>query len=170
MQRALYRSRQFFAALRPRVDPDARAEAMRLLSATERRLFDAMTTRDQQHCLQVYQRLLGQGLADDDLLIAGLLHDAGKGHIALWHRVAYVLLEARAPSLLGRLAAPGDLEAWPAVRGWRQALYRCRHHAALGAELARRAGASDGVVALIEADVAAPRRHLHALEAADDAA
>ena len=162
--RALYRSRQLFASLRPRLDAGLRAEAFRLLRAPERRLFESMTRRDQQHCLDVYRRLREQGHDDRHLLAAALLHDVGKGRIALWHRVAYVLLEAWAPGLLSRLAAPGQ------GRGWRQALYRCRHHPQLGAERARRAGSSDQVVALIRTDGhLTPDERSLALRAADDA-
>ncbi|MCH8026155.1 MAG: HD domain-containing protein [Chloroflexi bacterium] len=161
--RALYRSRQFFGAVRPRIDAELLTEAFRLLSEPERRLFETMTTRDQQHCLAVYARLRGQ--ANDDLLTAALLHDAGKGRIALWHRVAYVLLEAASPALLRRLAKPGD------GPGWRQALDRCRRHSELGAQLAEEAGSSGIAVALIREDSGhAPTELVAALKAADEEA
>ncbi|MBI4571404.1 MAG: hypothetical protein HY723_05595, partial [Chloroflexi bacterium] len=48
----------------------------------------------------------------------------------------------------------------------RQALYRCRHHEALGAALARAAGASERSVALIAGEDIAGQP---ALSAADDA-
>ena len=163
--RAVYRGRQFFGALRPQIDASLRMEALGPLRESERQLFEAMTRRDQQHCLEVYRRLRAQGHDDHDLLTAALLHDIGKGRVALWHRVAYVLLEAGAPGLLARLAAPGE------GRGWRQALYRCRHHPKLGAELARRAGSSSSVVALIGAEeVATDGGLLAEVQAADDAA
>lgn len=161
--RALYRSRQFFAALRPHVDGDLQADAFRLLSEPERRLFESMTLRDRQHCLEVYARLREQGHDDRDLLAAALLHDVGKGQVALWHRVAYVLLQASAPGLLQRLASPDQ------GRGWRPALHRCLHHPELGAELARQAGSSSQVIALIRAaEYDAPDERLLALQSADD--
>jgi len=162
--RARYRSRQFFGSLRPRVDTELRAEAFDLLSEPQRELFLTMTPRDQEHCLAVYDRLREQGQGERDLLVAALLHDAGKGSVALWHRVAYVLLSAGAPGLLRRLVEPGD------GRLWRQALYRCLHHPRLGAERARQAGCSEGAVALICEDATgAPAEQLLALHAADDA-
>ncbi len=162
--RALYRSRQFFGALRPRVDAELRANAFRLLREPEQRLFSTMTLRDRQHCLQVYDRLRQHGHDDPDLLVAALLHDVGKGRIALWHRVAYVLLATAAPGLLRRLAVPGD------GPNWRVALYRCRHHPELGAELARQSGCLTQVVALIGGeDVDDPDGRLAALQAADEA-
>lgn len=160
---ALFRSRQFFSSLRPRVDAAARDEAFALLSEGERELFETMTPRDQQHCLNVYRRLQDEGHTERDLLAAAVLHDAGKGRIALWHRVAFVVLEAGAPGLLRRVAEPGD------GAGWRQALYRCLHHVELGAEAARRAGSSERTIALIREDgsAAAPEL-LVALKGADD--
>ncbi|MEX1254231.1 MAG: hypothetical protein WEE64_07810 [Dehalococcoidia bacterium] len=166
--RGLYRSRQFFSSLRPRVDAAARHEAFALLSDGERALFETMTPRDQQHCLNVYRRLRDEGHAERDpdgrsLLAAALLHDAGKGRIALWHRVVFVLLEAGAPGVLRRVAEPGD------GTGWRQALHRCLHHAELGAEAARSAGSSERTVALIREDGSeAPPELLLALKGADD--
>ena len=162
--RALYRTRQFFGSLRPRVDDEVRGEAFGLLNEGERALFLSMTPRDQQHCLDVYRRLRGQGQWDDALFVAALLHDVGKGEIALWHRVAYVLLENGAPGLLRRMASSG------AGRGWRQAFYRCLHHPRLGAELAREAGCSEQVTTLIgTSDADAADERLLALHAADDA-
>ena len=162
--RALHRSRQFFASLRPRVDAALRNEAFGVLSDAEQTLFESMTSRDQQHCLDVYGRLRKEH-SNSDLLVAALLHDCGQGQIALWHRVAYVLLDASAPSLLRRVAVGDDGPAW------RQALYRCVHHEELGAELAQQAGSSPRVVALILANhTDAPNEHLAALQAADDAA
>ncbi len=163
--RVLYRARQFFSSLRPRVDPELRAEAFELLRDPERALFHSMTLRDQQHCLDVYRRLRERGHDDRALLAAALLHDVGKGQIALWHRVAFVLANATIPKLIDRLGRPGD------GRGWRQALYRCRHHEELGAELARETGVSDEVAALIGSKTTGSNDvRIVALEAADDAA
>ena len=149
MSRAIYRSRQFFGSLRPHVDRELRTEALALLSEPQRHLFDSMTLRDQQHCLDVYQRLRTQRHDDRDLLVAALPHDSGKGQIALWHRVAYVLLDAAAPSPLRRIAVAGGGPSW------RQALYRCVHHPELGAQLAQQAGSSPRAVELIRCEHAA---------------
>jgi hypothetical protein len=162
---ALYRTRQFLGSVRPRVDAGLQAEAFRVLREPERRLFEKMTLRDRQHSLDVYRRLRQQGHDDSDLLAAGLLHDIGKGPVALWHRVVYVLLQAWGPGLLERLAVPGE------GRNWRQVLYRCRHHQELGAKLARETGSSEQLVALIGSDRRFVREErLVALQAADDAA
>ena len=164
--RALYRSRQFFGSVRPRVDAGQKSQAFQLLTEPQQRLFLTMTRRDQQHCLAVYARLRDDGHDEDnvdaDLLTAALLHDCGKGRIALWHRVAFVLLQTSSPALLRRLAKPGD------GTGWRQALDRCLRHPELGADLASDADSNAAVVALIREDESAPRELRAALQAADE--
>lgn len=165
LARVQHRLRQFVGALRPRIDTQLRAEAFGLLRDPERQLFGTMTLRDQQHGLDVYRRLQSRGHDERDLLVAALLHDVGKGRIALWHRVAYVLLEAGSPGLLRRAVKQGE------GRTWRHALYRCLHHPELGARMARRAGCSEQVIALIEAtEQDGPDEGLVALRAADDSA
>ena len=159
--RALYRSRQLFGSVRPRVDEALRQLAFALLNDGQRQLFSSMTTRDQQHCLDVYNALCKGGHDDGDLLVAALLHDAGKGKIELWHRVAFVMLEATSPRLLDRVVRPGDGD------NWREALYRCRNHPELGAELARKAGSSERVAGLIS-EHAPEDRQFAALKAADE--
>jgi hypothetical protein len=158
--RPLYRSRQFLGSLRPRVDPALRDEALALLPERARALFESMMLRDRQHCLDVYRRLRDEGHTDSDLLAAALLHDCGKGEIALWHRVAFVLLDSAAPARLRRAARPGEGASWRAV------MYRCLHHEELGAQLARAAGCSERTMALIRGD---DEPALAALYAADDA-
>ena len=137
LARALYRCRQFLGALRPRVGAADLAEAEAVLGPALFPLFLTMAPRDQRHCLDVYRRLRAGGCGDGDLLMAALLHDVGKGRqVRLWHRVAYVLLAALAPSLLAR--AGGGLGA-------------LRDHGQRGAALLRQAGAPPGVVALVAA-------------------
>ena len=159
---AAYRVRQFFAALRPRVDGAERKEAAAVLGEGLLPLFDSMALRDQRHCLDVYLTLRSRDCGDRDVLTAALLHDVGKGHLAgrqvrLWHRVAYVVLTAAAPRLLARLAGGG--------------LGTLHHHPERGAELAAAAGASQAVVELIRCHEArdAPDQRLRWLQAADDA-
>ena len=159
LPRPLYRARQFFASLRPRVGDEERRRADDHLGNALFPLFQAMAPRDQRHCLDVFQALRSQGYDDRDLLTAALLHDAGKGDVHLWQRVAYVLLTATVPSLLGRLAAPG-------AHGWRAGLAAIHHHDERGSRLVAAAGAPDAVVRLIRGEPADPRLAL--LRAADD--
>jgi hypothetical protein len=55
-------------------------------------LFDGMPAADQRHGLDVVAALRRSGGTDADLLVAGLLHDCGKGRrVRLVHRVAWSL-------------------------------------------------------------------------------
>ena len=92
---------------------------------------------DDRHASET-ARILRQLGADEELVVAGILHDAAKpANTLLWHRVAGVLLELT-PRVRARIAA-GD-----------STFARYLDHARRGAELARDAGASDRVVGLIE--------------------
>lgn len=162
-ERPLYRTRQLFGSLRPRVQNGECAEPAALLGERLWRLFDSMSKRDQRHSLDVYRTLKDRGCRDSDLLAAALLHDSGKGRLAgvkvrLWHRVAYVLLQAGAPWALDRFGNG---------RGGLAALH---HHAERGALVAEALGAPPGVVELIrrheDADSAEERQRL--LRVADD--
>ena len=94
------------------------------------------TGADDRHATQT-ARILRQLGADDELVVAGMLHDAAKPpNTLLWHRVAGVLLELT-PRVRARLAR-GD-----------STFARYLDHARRGAELAREDGASDRVVRLI---------------------
>jgi hypothetical protein len=157
--RAVYRTRQVVHALNPRLEVADLAWARTILSADEAPLFFAMQKRDQRHALEVAGRLRADGIDDDDLLKAALLHDCGKGEVPVWLRVAKVLN----PGFVRRAGSEGST-------GWRAGAYRLAHHAEIGAALVRDAGAGDTVSALIRGDVApadAPRLAL--LMAADDA-
>jgi len=107
--RPFYRTRQFLGAFRPTVESAERTDARVLLGERLWPLFESMKPRDQRHSLDVFHVLKDQGDHDQDLLMAALLHDVGKGRLAaanvrLWHRVVYVLLGAGPPGLLRRVA------------------------------------------------------------------
>ncbi len=140
--RAAYRIRQFFASLGAGLSPQERGIVAARLSQEQQGLFYAMTARDQRHCLDVFYALEGGGCQDEEVLLAALLHDVGKGLIRLWHRAAYVLLRAIWPRLLARLAQPEG-------GGWRRAMASLEDHAARGAVLAEAAGTPAMVVELI---------------------
>jgi len=92
---------------------------------------------DDRHATET-ARILRRLGADEELVVAGLLHDVAKpAGTQLWHRVAGVLLEWFAPRVRRRLAA-GD-----------STFGRYLDHARVGAELARADGASERVVRLI---------------------
>jgi len=91
---------------------------------------------DDRHASET-ARILRQLGADEELVVAGILHDAAKpANTLLWHRVAGVLLELT-PRVRARMAQ-GDTT-----------FARYLDHARRGAELARDDGASERVVRLI---------------------
>jgi hypothetical protein len=136
--RAVYRTRQVIQALRPRIDAADLSLVRDLLDERQRQLFETMERRDQRHAIEVARRLMSAGAAPEDLLVAALLHDCGKGEVPVWLRVAYVL----APRLVAQAAcAPAS--------GWRGAAYRLVNHAQIGAEHASEAGVSPRAAALV---------------------
>jgi hypothetical protein len=148
----VYRSRQFFGALLGRVSDAEMAEARRVLGAGLYAMFAELPMQYRRHGLTVYRRVVGTGCEDLAVQQAALLHDAGKydpdsrRYVTIFHRVAVVLLEAFpwGKPLLRRLSRPGgrrDFVLYP--------FYLSRYHAALGAKLAARYGASKEVTALI---------------------
>ena len=164
MSGATHRVRQFAGALRPRVAPAARDDAYRYLSQEQRAVFESMMLRDQQHGIGVYRRVRAASANEDPTLFtAALLHDCGKGRVALWQRVAHVLLGATSPSLRARIAAEHGT-------AWRQAFWRLLHHPGLGATMVARTDADPDTIRMIrEQDAASPDQRLALLQAADDA-
>jgi hypothetical protein len=134
------KARQFRAHLRARVAPEERASLVGWLSPAQLALFDAMHVADRRHGLDVVATLRTDGVSDRDLLLAGLLHDAGKEHTGVWPRVAHALGQQYG-SWIPRVAAR--------LPGWGPALRRLRDHAELSARLAERAGCPQRTVELI---------------------
>ena len=134
------RVRQFRAHLRARVAPGERAGLATWLSPRQVVLFDSMHVADRRHGLDVVATLRAEGVTDADLLVAGLLHDAGKGWTGVWPRVAYSLGQAYGAWV------------WRAARvlpGMGSDLDRLGGHAESSARLAADAGCSTRTVELI---------------------
>ena len=105
----------------------------------------AVARGDERHAERTADILRSLG-ADDELLLAGMLHDRAKPHdTRLWHRVAGVLLETFAPAVRRRYARGDGTFA------------RYLDHARRGAELARTDGRSERVVRLIARHHETPR-------------
>jgi hypothetical protein len=139
--------RQVRRHLGARVVPAERAALRGSLTPAQLELFEAMHVADRRHGLDVAARLRADGVTDPDVLLAGLLHDAGKGRTGLGPRIVHSLGEVyggRLTSLARRL--PGTAAA----------LDRLRDHAELSAALAAAAGCSERTVELIRWQ-AAPR-------------
>lgn len=134
------KARQFRAHLRASVAPAERAALAIWLSPSQLALFDGMHVADRRHGLDVVATLRSEGVTDPDVLIAGLLHDAGKGDTGVWPRVAYSLGQAYGTSVW-RVAG--------VVPGLRGGLARLRDHAETSAVLAAQAGCSARTVDLI---------------------
>ena len=132
--------RQFRAHVRAALDPAERSELETWLTRPQLDLFDGMHVADRRHGLDVAATLREEGVTDPEVLLAGLLHDAGKGRTGVWPRVVYALGQAYG-SWVWRLAG-----VVPPVRG---ALERLRDHADASASLARAAGCSPRTVELI---------------------
>lgn len=135
--RALYRSRQVYHALWPRVAAADLEAAGALLTESGRRIFAGMPRRDQRHALEVLRRLSAR-TDDPDLLVAGLLHDCGKGDVPVSLRILHVI----APKF-------GEITGREGATGWRGAAYRLHHHVERSARLANEAGCSEITVRLI---------------------
>ncbi len=164
LARAGHRLRQFFGALRPAVSPDERHDAYAWLDDAQRRIFESMMLRDQHHGIDVYRRVRASSSTDDPrLFAAALLHDCGKGVVALWQRVAHVVLGVVARGVRSAIASEHGA-------AWRQAFWRLLHHPELGARAVEDAGGDPDVVRMIrQQDAAMPDARLALLQAADEA-
>ena len=134
------KARQFRAHVRAGVGRAERAGLEAWVTDPQLALFDGMHVADRRHGLDVVATLRAEGVSDSEVLLAGLLHDAGKGHTGVWPRVVYSLGQ-RYGSWVWDVA--GIL---PPVGA---AITRLRDHAETSASLARAAGCSPRTVELI---------------------
>jgi hypothetical protein len=110
------------------------------LSPEQLALYDGMHVADRRHGLDVVAALREAGETDREVLLAGLLHDAGKGDTGMIPRILHALGQAR-------ITWPSYALGW--LPGMRVALVRLRDHAATSAELAEIAGCTPRTVELI---------------------
>ncbi|HYH93203.1 MAG TPA: hypothetical protein VD763_08600 [Candidatus Saccharimonadales bacterium] len=117
-----------------------RADLAAWLSPAQAELFDSMHVADRRHGLDVAATLRAEGVTESEVLLAGVLHDAGKGHTGLLPRIVYALGQGYGAWIW----------RWAAVLpGGRGAMDRLRTHAETSAELAAAAGCSPRTVELI---------------------
>ena len=132
--------RQFRSHVRARVGSDERSALIDWLDPAQLDLFDSMHVADRRHGLDVVRTLRADGVTDDEVLLAGLLHDAGKGATGVLPRVVFSLGQAYGP-WVWRLAS--------IVPGWGEALRRLHDHTESSAVLAAEAGCPPRTVELI---------------------
>jgi hypothetical protein len=133
--------RQFVRHVLAHVGSAERRDLTRWLSPDQLALFDSMQRADRRHGLDVVAALRAAGQTDHDVLLAGLLHDCGKGRqVRIWHRVGWSLADhygRRVRSQVGRLP------------GFAPALAILDAHPETSARLARAAGCSERCAELI---------------------
>jgi hypothetical protein len=164
------RVKQFVRSILTRSDPEVDASLRSLLANDEQyRFVTRLSPYDRAHLLRVHDLVRDAGWDNPDLLTAALLHDIGKAdqraRVRAWQRVAIVvtrrfLAENRLRMIPPNLPRP--------LHG----LYLGIHHAPLGAELARMAGATPAACSMIrdhERRDAQGNPALLALIAADEA-
>ena len=134
------KARQFRAHVRASVGPAERSGLEAWLTDPQLALFDGMHVADRRHGLDVVATLRAEGVTDPDVLLAGLLHDAGKGRTGVWPRVVHSLGQAYG-SWVPRLAS--------VLPPFGAALARLRDHAEVSASMAMAAGCSPRTVELI---------------------
>lgn len=132
--------RQFRAHLGARVAPEERSALATWTSPPQLALFDTMHVADRRHGLDVVASLRADGVTEPDVLLAGLLHDTGKGDTRVVPRVAYSLGQQYG-TWIWRVAG--------VVPGYGASLDRLRTHAESSALLAERAGCTARTVELI---------------------
>ena len=138
-----------------------REELAGWLSPRQLRLFDWMHVADRRHGLNVVVYLRAEGVEDADLLMAGLLHDSGKGpRVRVVHRVAWSL---------GQRYGERVWSLSSHVPTFRRGLGRLRDHASRSADLARESGCSARTVELIRTEEAPTDDTGRLLLAADEA-
>ena len=120
--------------------PEERSALAAWTTTAQQTVFDGMHVADRRHGLDVVASLRADGATDADVLLAGLLHDAGKGDTGVWPRVVYSL---------GQAYGTWIWRAGAVIPGFGAALERLRTHPETSAILAERAGCSRRTVELI---------------------
>ena len=132
--------RQFRSHVGARVAAGERVGLAAWLTDAQLDLFDSMHVADRRHGLDVVATLRATGVTSLDALLAGLLHDAGKGQTGVGPRIAYSL---------GQRYGGWAWRAAGILPGWSAAIERLRTHAETSARLAAAAGCSPLTVELI---------------------
>jgi hypothetical protein len=123
-----------------RVPARERESLLPWLTPAQLAIFDGMHLADRRHGLDVVASLRAAGERDPEVLLAGLLHDAGKGPTGMIPRVVYSLGRAYGPRIEG-------MAGW--LPGMRASLDRLHRHPETSARMAAAAGCAPRTVELI---------------------
>jgi hypothetical protein len=132
--------RQTKGHLRASVAASERAAVATWVTPAQLELFERMHVADQRHSLDVVAALRAADERDDEVLIAGLLHDAGKGDTGVVPRILFSL---------GQLGIGWPMRIARALPAAAASLDRIAAHAETSAQLAAAAGCSPRTVELI---------------------
>ena len=155
------KARRFRKHLVARVSPQERRDLAAWMRSAELAVFDAMHPADRRHGLDVVAALRAGGVEDREILVAGALHDCGKGDTGAGPRIAWSLGEVGGDRI--RVAAAK-------VPGWGVPMARLRDHAGLSADLLAGAGLGARAVTLVREQEAPSDPEFGALfQAADEA-
>lgn len=143
--RIAYRGWQFWKLVTSKsLTDEERRKIANALSVDQMVLFNRQNAAGQQHGYRVFQHLVGEGVENQDLLVAALLHDVGKIRYRSywWYRPIVVVF--------GYLF-PMQIKKWGKSdrKGWRRPFVIRENHALWGAEYAKQAGCSRVTVDLI---------------------
>ena len=131
------RVKQFFQALTAKVTPDDGKYLEKHLNTDEQKLFFAMSTIDQSHCLKTAYRIERlvidgkQGVDKEFLIRCALLHDIGRvdGDLTLTGKIFAVMVTGIFPQFARNLELKGN--KW---------IYVYRHHAEIGGRKLQKLG------------------------------
>jgi len=139
-----YRVRQFWYAWRASPARQDLDQASKVLTPKLMALFLKLEDSEQAHSLSILNQLKAERETNVDLMSSALLHDIGKSRFPLkiLDRVLIVLAKKFIP---GRVNIWGQAEP----KGWKLPFVVAEQHAAWGAEMAAKSGASPMTVALI---------------------
>ena len=139
----IYRIRQFWYALRPKINSNELRWAQSILPTSAFSLFINQSMPEKRHALDVAKDLFLSHPNDPNLLIAAFLHDCGKSQNALklWERIYIVLLQKAPRKTWSLLLRSHSVLSSP--------LRTAQEHPIWGAEMARNAGLNEEIVQLI---------------------
>jgi HD-GYP domain-containing protein (c-di-GMP phosphodiesterase class II) len=147
-----YRFVQFYKAIHPKINPEEKTFVKKNLSPLQIKLFYRQSQVEQRHALDVANDLISQTISQlsisqtelTTLITAALLHDCGKSlfHIHIWQRI-FIVLFFKMPFQMQKIICSKNNVFSRTIK-----LYKKHPH--IGSHLAKKAGASSEITALIK--------------------